>query len=346
MDEADSAESQAKKARTASKAIGATWGAPPGGPVPRPAPGECVSAALTYQGDDVPRSLVATGKVRTIRDGSGSDGDYVGCDFVRRDVQVLNGRGREFSLDDHGFTLVQDPREHIDYFDEKQVLEKYYPEVCELVKKATGAKEVYAFDHNVRSNALSDSKKQLQGGNQVQGPAFVVHGDYTTTSAPRRVRDLATPPKVNDTLRKLLGDRPLIDPERVDALLSGRWALMNVWRNIKETPVQEMPLGLCQGDSMPLEDIVTFEIHYADRIGENYFAIHSAGHKWVYFLEATRDEAIVLKCWDSAGKAFADKSAEKTVPSTFTFHSAFEDPSTPVGADDRASIEVRTVVFF
>lgn len=110
--------------------------------------------------------------------------------------------------------------------------------------------------------------------------------------------------------------------------------------------MQELPLGLCQGDSVPLEDIVTFEIHYADRIGENYFAVHSEGHRWVYFPEATRDEAIVLKCWDSAGAAFATEGREGTVPSTFTFHSAFEDPSTAPGADDRSSIEVRTVVFW
>lgn len=39
--------------------------------------------------------------------------------------------------------------------------------------------------------------------------------------------------EVNDTLRKLLGEQPLIDPARLDALLAGRWAFMNVWRNIK-----------------------------------------------------------------------------------------------------------------
>lgn len=33
-------------------------------------------------------------------------------------AQVTNGRGREFTLDDHGFTLVADARDHIDYLDE------------------------------------------------------------------------------------------------------------------------------------------------------------------------------------------------------------------------------------
>lgn len=55
------AEAPAKKARAESKAIGATWGLPPGGPVPVPPPGGSVLAPLTYQGDGVPRSLVAAG---------------------------------------------------------------------------------------------------------------------------------------------------------------------------------------------------------------------------------------------------------------------------------------------
>jgi hypothetical protein len=45
----------------------------------------------------------------------------------------------------------------------------------------------------------------------VQGPARVVHGDYTLNSAPQRLRDLAAPPSMNDTLRTFLsqGERYL-----------------------------------------------------------------------------------------------------------------------------------------
>jgi len=143
----------------------------------------------------------------------------------------------------------------------------------------------------------------------------------------------------------------LVDPATVEEKLSGRWALINVWRNIRAKPVQKLPLALCEGPSVPLGDVVTFEIHYADRVGENYFAGKSVDHRWFYFPFATRDEAILLKCWDSAGAAFAPpggKIAESggRVPATFAFHSAFEDPSTPLDAEDRESIEVRTLAFF
>lgn len=317
------------------------------GPVPKPGPGESVIAPLTYQGDEVPRSLVATGKVKTIRDENGSDHGYFGTDFVRRDVPVKNGRGLGHNLEDHGFVLAEDPIQHPDYYDKDAVVKEYYPMCCDLVKRMTGATKVVAFDHNVRSKAMSESKTVLKGGQAVQGPAFVVHGDYTVTSAPRRLQDLAKPPKVNDTLRPYLGETPLIDPAEVDTLQAGRWAFINVWRNIKSTPVQKMPLGLCQGTSVPLDDIVTFEIHYPDRIGENYFARHSESHEWIYYPDMTRDEAILLKCWDSAGRDFAEESRTgRRVPSTFTFHSAFEDPSSLPDADDRESVEVRTLAFF
>lgn len=345
----DSNDNEKKAKLSLNAGIGMTWGTPNKEPVRQPRPGESVIAPLTYQGDKVPRGVVASGKVRTHRDGSGSDGAYFGCDFVRRDIPVTNGRGMKFELDEHGFAFVDDERpELLDFKTEENVLQKYYPDCCELVKRITGAAEVYAFDHNVRSKALSDAKQKIEGGNAVQGPAFVVHNDYTSVSAPRRVRDLADPPKANDTLRKILGEQPLLDPNRIEELMQKRWALINVWRNIRRTPVQKMPLAMCDGRSLPKEDIITFEIHYVDRVGENYFAGtgKSSNHQWYYFPEATHDEAILLKVWDSAGETFADPSVKDRVPATCSFHSAFEDPSSAPDAEDRESIEVRTVVFY
>lgn len=329
------------------KVIGKVWLDEARERVPMPEPGQSVTAPMTYQGQGVVRSLVATGKVKTHRDTTGSDDSYIGCDFVKCDVQVMNGRGGNLTLDDHGFMLTDHAIEHVNYFNEEEILKQYYPKCCDLVKRMTGCEKVFAFDHNLRSKSLNATGSKINGGSVVQGPAFVVHNDYSLTSAPRRVRDLAQPPKINDSLRKLLGETPLIDPNEVEDLLKGRWAIINVWRNIKTTPVKKLPLGMCQGPSVPMEDIITFEIHYADRVGENYFAAHSPSHKWVYFPEMTRDEAILLKCWDSAGAAFtsADWKGDK-VAATFSFHSAFEDPSSDPGADDRESLEVRTVAFF
>jgi hypothetical protein len=144
------------------------------------------------------------------------------------------------------------------------------------------------------------------------------------------------------------GDGPVIDESQLDALLSGRFQFINVWRNISaEHPVQKTPLGILDARSCPLEDIITFEIHYADRVGENYLVSHSDSHRWLYWPKMTRDEAMLIKCWDSCGADFCEHHDQPNLSnSTFCFHSAFEDESDPPDAPDRESIEVRTIAFF
>ena len=96
---------------------------------------------------------------------------------------------------------------------------------------------------------------------------------------------------------------------------------------------------------------MVFEIHYADRIGENYFAKHAAGHRWYFYPGLTRDEALLIKQWDSAGELARSEGARgdgaaSGQPCTFSFHSAFEDPETPPDAPERWSIEVRCIALY
>ena len=69
-----------------------------------------------------------------------------------------------------------------------------------------------------------------------------------------------------------------------------------------------------------------------------------------YFPALTKDEAVLIKCWDSRGRDFAAQhtldAGAPTVPATFSLHSGFDDPATRADAPDRESIEVRTVAFF
>mmetsp|Transcript_34681 Transcript_34681/g.80962 ORF Transcript_34681/g.80962 Transcript_34681/m.80962 type:complete len:334 (+) Transcript_34681:70-1071(+) len=310
-----------------------------------------------YQGPDVPTSMLSTGKVGTYRDLLGSDGEFFGVNPVATEVSVLDARDKGMTLDKNGFEIFQHQWSHVDYYDNSEVLMKYYPEVEALVRRCTGASKVVAFDHNIRSKSKKTSGEKLVHGNAVQEPliTYGVHNDYTVTSAPLRVRQLAQPPKVNDTLRPRLGATPAIDPEEVDSLLEGRWMLINVWRNISEAPVQKFPLGFCDSQTTSMDDLVTFEIRYKDRTGENYFARHSKQHQWYYFPQATRDEAVLLKVWDSRGKDVVAQmpgkskesaSPDKLVEANFVLHSAFVDPNSPEGAPDRESIEIRTAAFF
>ncbi len=314
------------------------------------------SGILNYLDAGTRSSLHRNGAVLTRRDADGSDGGSQGVDLAPHTVTISNARLLEGSarrtLDLHGLELLQHPlATAVDFFDHDQVIRRYYPDCAALVSAATGA-TAFAFDHNIRSASGKREQRRIRGGQQVQGPAHVVHGDYTLTSAPQRLRDLARAPGINDTLRPLLGEQPLIEAARAEAAIEhGRYAIINVWRNIAAEPVATHPMALCDGRTVAPGDLVVFEIHYQDRIGENYFAKHAPAHRFYYYPHMTRDEPLLIKQWDSAGTLARTNGAhgdgsEAHAPCTFSFHTAFEDPQTPPDAPDRWSIEVRCMVLY
>ncbi len=320
---------------------------------------EVTSGDFKYLDASVHPSLYRNGEVLTRRDPDGSDSGTHGVNLETRNVAVHNARrlkGDERpTILTNGFELLTRPLPggKIDFFNQEQVVREYYGHCARIVQEFTGA-HAFAFDHNVRSASGKKTKKRIAGGQEVQGPAHVVHGDYTLTSAPQRLRDLTRPPTTNDTLRSVLGEgHSLIQAKMAERGLAdgGRFAIINVWRNIAEEPVATNPLALCDAHSVHPEDLVVFEIHYQDRIGENYFAKYSPRHQWYYYPGITGDEALLIKQWDSAGKMARTKGAEgdagdADTPCTFSFHSAFDDPLTPPDAPDRWSIEVRCMVVY
>ena len=316
--------------------------------------------SFNYLTTSVQHSLYRNGKVLTRRDQDGSDAGWEGVDLEARRMPVHDARHLEAAarrtLAYNGFEVRARPLStpDLDFFNHEQVVRAYDPQCAEIVREASsGASFVAAFDHNLRSAAGKQSKRRIKGGQQVQGPAQVVHGDYTLTSAPQRLRDLTKPPGVNDTLRALLSDgESLLNAAEVERVLAGgRFAIINVWRNIAQEPVETHPLALCDATSVRPEHLVVFEIHYHDRIGENYFAKHADGHQWYFYPALTRDEALLIKQWDSIGELARSDGAnpdavDPGAPCTFSFHSAFEDPTTPPDAPERWSIEVRCVALY
>lgn len=312
-----------------------------------------------YLDDTVTSSLYRNGRVRTRRDPDGSDGDDHGVLLVPREMSVHDARAlagdERRTLDRNGFELMDYPLDglQVDFFDQAQIIEHYYPHCAALIGELTGGR-VFAFDHNVRSAQGKQSRRRIAGGQQVQGPAHVVHGDYTLTSAPQRLRDLTRPPGGNDTLAAVLGtEQSLIAPTLAEAALAagGRFAIINLWRSIAPEPVQAHPLALGDGQCVQPEDLVVYEIHYQDRIGENYFAKHSPQHRLYYYPLMTGDEALLIKQWDADGALARSEgrhadSSEPDRPCTFSFHSAFEDLAAPDNAPDRLSIEVRCMVVY
>jgi hypothetical protein len=83
------------------------------------------------------------------------------------------------------------------------------------------------------------------------------------------------------------------------------------------------------------DDLVPSDLVYQARVGETYSVKYNPAHTWYYTPEMRRDEALLLKIADT----------RTDIPARFMPHTSFADPTTPVGAPMRESIELRTLVF-
>jgi hypothetical protein len=105
-------------------------------------------------------------------------------------------------------------------------------------------------------------------------------------------------------------------------------------------PPQDVPLGICDARSVDAGDLVCGDAIF-DAPGapewsfEAYLVRYNAAHRWSYFSNMTRDEALIFKAIDS------DPGEPLRVP-----HCAFDDPTCPPGVAPRASVEARGYAFF
>jgi hypothetical protein len=216
------------------------------------------------------------------------------------------------SLDREGFQLITAPTGVEDFSDDEEIRDRYYAEAISLLKGLTGASRVVVFDHTIRRR-ISGVEDRTDG--VPRQPVPRVHNDYTAKSGPQRVRDL---------LADEAGD-----------LLRRRFCVINVWRPLRG-PLQDAPLAVADARSIDGEDLVATDLVYPDRTGEIYYVKFSPSHRWFYAPAMSRDEVMLIKCFDSS-----DDGRARFVP-----HAAFSDPTMPRDALPRESIELRTLVFY
>jgi hypothetical protein len=197
------------------------------------------------------------------------------------------------------------------FYDEDEIRRVYYPTAEAFMRATLKADRVFIFDHTVR--------RRVEGARDVRGagprqPATRVHVDQTADSGANRVREHL--------------------PRKADELLKGRVQVINLWRPIRG-PVRDAPLAMCDGTTVSPEDLVASDLIYPNRNGETYSVKFNPNHRWFYFPEMTSDEALLLKCYDSATDG----------RTRFGPHTAFVDPTTPKDAAPRESIELRALVF-
>ena len=232
--------------------------------------------------------------------------------FEEREVLIRDARqlDRPASLDRQGFTLVPHATCVRDFYGLESVRETYDAEIIELVLKATGAATAQVFDHTLRSDS-----SHIRGQWSTREPATVIHNDYTDASAARRLRDILPPREAEERLRR-------------------RFAIVNVWRTVSN-PVLSSPLACCDAATIAPGDLVTSERRARERTGELQLVTWNPAHRWYYYPGMTRDEALLIKTFDS----------DMSGPARRSIHSAFCNPLAPPGAPARESIESRLLVF-
>ncbi len=224
-------------------------------------------------------------------------------------VTVRNARaaGEPFSLERNGFQLVRQVTD-VDFADPDAVAARYHPQIVQLLKDLTGASDVVVFNDILRSESGVESGSK---------PAYSVHVDFDRESIEGFVR--------------------AVRPD-ADALLSKRFALINLWRGV--ATVERVPLAVMDASTMAPHDLRVG--HIKMRPGEpmpmrmsGFNIAYSPDHRWYYFPRMQPDELLVFKLHDTEPQRVQ-----------FTAHSAFDDPTSPPDARPRRSMETRTVAFF
>jgi hypothetical protein len=235
-----------------------------------------------------------------------------GGDNETHRLVLRNGRplADSFEFEREGFRFVESATRVRDFGDDDEVRRVYYPECVELIKRESGAKRVVVFDHTLRT-ASGESRE----ARKIRDIVSRVHNDYTEWSGPQRVRDI-------------MGDE-------AEALLKGRFAIIQVWRPINH-PVESHPLAICDAQTVKPETLVINERRYPGRIGQTYAITYDPQQRWYWFPHMRPDEALVFKVYESMRDGRA----------RWTAHTAFKDPAAPPHARPRESIEIRTLAFF
>lgn len=260
----------------------------------------------------------------------------------QRPVSNIRGRESEFSTDISGFAVHVSPSSRpFDFENDSDVRAGYYADVEALLReKLPGVKKVVIFDHTIRKRDKSAPRQPVQQ----------VHVDQTAGAAAARVRRH-------------------VPAGETDALLQGRYQIINVWRPIAHAAT-DFPLALVDWRTTAPDDFVAVDLLYPKRAPhddddrgkevvpdpssiestENYevkgetFAVRpNESHRFWYMKDMTPDEAMFIKCFDSRGEGLP---AGKKGIARCTPHTAFEDPETPESAPGRQSIEVRCLVFY
>lgn len=241
--------------------------------------------------------------------------EWHSVEYVDMPVTILDRRGKlpPPTLDAEGFRLVDAPSAMRAFTASDDIRRVYYPEMEELARAVSGARQAIVFDHLVRRRAPGTLTPFGAVPGQRPSTATRVHCDFTPSSARRRLA---------------------LEMEARAIAAVGRYAILNLWRSTGR-PVLDAPLAVCDARTVGRQELVAADIVYPTRTGEIFELLYSPAHSWSYFHGMAFDEVLVFKQFDS-GEGVA----------CYTPHAAFAHPATPAEAPPRESIEIRCLLIY
>lgn len=265
---------------------------------------------------------VVTGEVNYIGDMSERPRFYANDhsrDFLNLDprtirVEDVRDYGSTPSLDREGFTLVPHRSAVVDFRNVQEITRTHYREIERLLLDLSGADRVVVTAPGVlRFSEASPESGTLNNSR----PARFIHID------------------VSDATARTFAERSLPSAAR----RVRRSVHFNVWR-VLSPPPQDVPLAVCDARTLSAGDLVEADAIFDVRDGpewsfEALLVRHNPAHRWCYFPNMTRDEALVFKTNDS------EPGQPHHVP-----HTAFNDPTCPPGVAPRNSIEMRAIAYW
>ena len=228
-------------------------------------------------------------------------------------MSITDARPHRPALEDTGFTLVGHKSTVADFTDAAAVNAVHRAEIVALITELSGADQVLVNSPGV----LRFSEKSAQSGRLNNSrPARFAHVDISDATAAAFVQRAAP------------AGRSL-----------ARFVHYNVWRVIS-TPPQDVPLTVCDARSVAAADLIAADAIFdspdqPEWSFEGLVLAHNSAHRWFWFPDMTRDEALVFKTHDS------DAARTHAVP-----HVAFDNPHCPSDAAPRASIEMRAIALW
>jgi len=231
-----------------------------------------------------------------------------------REMTIEDARALGTTLDQAGFQLVRHQSAIADFADAQEVAAKHPAEIEALLLETTGADAVVVTGTGILRFA---ERSSLSGQLDNSKPARFAHVDISDRTA------------AEFSTRSRPADRPA--PRRA--------VHYNIWRALSAPP-QDVPLALCDARSISAADLIPAQAVF-DRDGVDLWSFeglvfaHDDAHRWHWFSDLTRDEAILFKTHDS------DPAHAHCVP-----HVAFDHPDCPADAPPRSSIEMRAIAYW